>query len=145
VIAGDGPLRESLEAQIARLGIGDRVKLLGYRSDVPNLLRTLDLFVLSSCEEGLGTSVLDAMVCRVPVVATVAGGIPEMVTVGETGSLVPSRDPEALAAGIIEALTCRDLAEARARRAEALVRERFSVDRMVEGNLRVYEELLAAP
>lgn len=145
LIAGDGPLRGLLEAQIARLGIGDRVKLLGYRRDVPNLLRALDLFVISSCEEGLGTSVLDAMVCRVPVVATAAGGIPEMVKPGETGWLVPSRDPEALASAIIDALTDRDGAAARARRAEAVVRERFSVDQMVEGNLRVYEELLAPP
>jgi len=142
VIAGEGELRPVLEARIEALRLGDSVRLLGYRNDVPRLLRALDAFVLSSCEEGLGTSVLDAMACGVPVVATAAGGIPEMVRDGETGLLAPPRDPAALARAIVRILREQVLAQALSRNAAALVRERFTVDRMVEGNLAVYRRVL---
>jgi glycosyltransferase involved in cell wall biosynthesis len=98
--------------------------------------------VLSSKEEGLGTSVLDAMVCERPCAATAAGGIPEMVWHEKTGLLSPIRDPEALAANIVRLFREPDLAQNLARHAKSLVHERFTVDRMVEGNLRVYEDLL---
>ena len=96
-IAGEGDLRDSLVAEHARLQLGDRVRFLGFRDDIPDLLRAADLFVLSSYLEGLGTSVLDAMAAGLPVVATRVGGVPEIVKDGETGILVPPRDPEALA------------------------------------------------
>jgi glycosyltransferase involved in cell wall biosynthesis len=96
-IAGEGGLRDSLTAEHARLELGDRVRFLGFRDDIPDLLRAADLFVLSSYLEGLGTSVLDAMAAGLPVVATRVGGVPEIVKDGETGLLVPPRDPEALA------------------------------------------------
>ena len=143
VIVGEGGLRGAIEDQIARLNVGRAVHLLGFRRDVPHLLRALDAFVLSSKEEGLGTSVLDAMACRVPVVATAGGGIPEMVKDGETGRLVAARDPRALAAAIVRVFQEPQETSAMAARGRALVDERFSVVRMVEGNLRVYEELLS--
>lgn len=96
-IAGEGNLRDSLAAEHVRLKLGDRVRFLGFRDDIPDLLRAADLFVLSSYLEGLGTSVLDAMAAGLPVVATRVGGVPEIVKDGETGMLVPPRDPEALA------------------------------------------------
>ncbi|MBN2307618.1 MAG: glycosyltransferase [Candidatus Hydrogenedentes bacterium] len=144
VIAGEGELRGALETQIERLGIGHAVQLLGYRDDVPRLLRALDAFVMSSKEEGLGTSVLDAMVCGLPVAATAGGGIPEMVADGQTGLLVPVQDPPALAAAIVRLFRDRALARRLGDNAKAMVVDRFTVDRMVEGNLRVYEELLGA-
>ncbi len=143
VIAGDGPLRATLEAQIAARGVGHAVTLLGQRADVPRLLRTLDAFVLSSKEEGLGTSVLDAMACRLPVIACAGGGIPEMVRNGETGYLVPRQQPAALAAAIVRAFTNGDEARALATNATRLLQAQFTADRMVAGNIAVYEEALA--
>lgn len=141
VIAGDGPLRAALEALRDRLALGGRVHFLGYRDDIPRLLRTLDIFVMSSKEEGLGTSVLDAMACGVPVVATAGGGIPEMVRHDTTGWLAPVGDAEALARGIVtlgrDPALCKRLATA----AAAMVHEEFHVDRMVAGNEAVYDEL----
>jgi len=142
VIAGEGEMRGALEARIKALGLERSVTLLGYRKDVPNLMRALDAFVLSSREEGLGTSVLDAMACGLPVVATAAGGIPEMVVHERTGLLGPVGDAEALAREIIRVFRDRALAERLGRAGRDLVRERFTVDRMVEENLRVYEGLL---
>jgi glycosyltransferase involved in cell wall biosynthesis len=142
VIAGEGPLRTELEAHIERLGIGHAVHLLGFRDDVPRILRTLDLFVLSSKEEGLGTSILDAMICEVPVVATAGGGIPEMVQDGVTGLLAPPQSPSELAAAIVRTLHGPHDAKGRATNALAHVLASFTVDRMVDGNIRAYESLL---
>lgn len=142
VIAGEGPLRPRLEAQIARLQIAHAVTLLGERKDVPRLLRSLDLFMMSSHEEGLGTSVLDAMACGAPVVATNAGGIPEMVRDGETGLLVPARDPAALGAAAVRMLCNADLRTSAPANALEMVRNEFTAECMVEGNLSVYRELM---
>jgi len=142
VVAGEGELRPAIEAQIAGLGVGHAVTLLGYRRDVPRLLRTFDAFVLSSKQEGLGTSVLDAMACALPVAATAGGGIPEMVVHEECGLLSPPQDPEALARSIVRLFEDPALARRLGENARARVLDGFTVDRMVEGNLRVYEELL---
>ena len=142
VIAGEGPLRPQLEAQIDRLGVGHAVTLLGLRNDVPRLLRALDLFVMSSREEGLGTSVLDAMACGVPVVATNAGGIPEMVRDGETGLLVPVGDAGALGAAMVRSVRDHSLRASLRTNALRIVTERFTAEAMTRGNLAVYEELV---
>jgi glycosyltransferase involved in cell wall biosynthesis len=114
------------------------VSLAGFRPDVLALLKGLDLFVSSSITEGLGGSILDAMAASRPVVATSAGGIPEVVEHGVTGLLVPPHDAGALADAIVALL--RD--EPRRRRMGeaglARVRARFSVDRMVDETLAVY-------
>lgn len=144
VIAGEGPLRAALEAQIAHLGIGNAVRLLGQRNDVPRLLRALDVFVLSSREEGLGTSILDAMACGVPVVATSAGGIPEMVRDGETGLLAPVGDAAALAAALVRALNDAALRARITAQAGRLLHAHFTADVMARANLDVYNELFAA-
>jgi glycosyltransferase involved in cell wall biosynthesis len=142
LIAGEGELRGALERQIADLGLGETVRLLGHRTDVPRLTRAADLYVSSSWSEGLGTSVLEALACGTPVVAAVAGGVPEMVKPGETGYLVANRDPEALADAICASLSDRENAHRMALNGRQLVEERFVTERMVEGTLRVYEELL---
>jgi glycosyltransferase involved in cell wall biosynthesis len=143
VIGGEGDLRPKLEAQINALGIGAAVHLLGYRKDVPRLLRALDLFVLSSKEEGLGTSVLDAMASGVPVAATDGGGIPEMVKHEETGLLSPTQDAAALAANIVRLLQNASEAAGLADNAQTMVQRHYTAQAMVEGNLRVYEDVLA--
>ena len=142
LIAGEGDLRGALEESIAALELESRVTLLGHRTDVPALARAADLYVSSSWSEGLGTSVLEALACRTPVVAAIAGGIPEMVRDGETGRLVPNRDPAALARAICESLRDRDGTAIMADAGRKLVEDRFTADDMVEGTLRVYESLL---
>ncbi|HEX7485020.1 MAG TPA: glycosyltransferase, partial [Vicinamibacterales bacterium] len=104
LVLGEGELRTSLEQQIKHLHLAQHVVLAGFRADVLAVLKGLDLFVMSSVTEGLGTSLLDAMAADRAVVATRAGGIPEVVVDGETGLLVPPRDARALAAAILELL-----------------------------------------
>ena len=145
VIAGEGPLRSTLEEQIRAHGLEGVVRLIGYRNDVPAILRALDAFVLCSRQEGLGTSLLDAMICGAPVVATAAGGIPELVQHEQTGLLTPVGDSKALADALIRVLTDSQLAQGIAKEAESMIWERFTVDRMVEGNLRAYEDVLDEP
>ena len=144
VICGEGELRPALEEQIKRKHLERHVFLAGFRPDVLELLKGFDLFALSSLQEGLCTSLVDAMAASKAAVATRVGGVPEVVADGETGFLVPARDHEALADRIITLL--KDDAR-RARMGEAALkraRERFTMDRMVEGTLATYERLLGA-
>lgn len=140
-IAGEGSLRDRLEAEHETLGLGERVRLLGFRVDVTALLRAADLFVLSSYLEGLGTSVLDAMAAGLPVVATEVGGVPEVVRHGETGLLVPPRDPEALAGAMSRLAGDPALRDSMGRAGRALARE-FGADRTAGATRALYEELL---
>lgn len=103
-IVGDGPQRRELEAAVANAGCVDRIVFSGFREDVLERIAMMDCFVLPSREEGLGTSILLAQAIGVPVVATVAGGIPDIVTDGTTGLLVRPDDPSSLAAAIERAL-----------------------------------------
>jgi glycosyltransferase involved in cell wall biosynthesis len=141
-IAGDGPDRPALEAEIARLDVAHAVELLGTRGDVDQLLAAADLFVLSSDSEGLPMSVLEAMAAGLPVVASRVGGIPELVGDGETGALVPPRDSAALAAAIRRIAgdpQLRDrLGEAGRRRAET----EFSLETCRQRHLDLYRDLL---
>ena len=134
VIAGDGELRAELE----RLAEGSNVRLLGARDDVPEVLASLDVFAFPSLFEGLCLAVIEAQAAGVPVVATPVGGIRETVVDGETGLVVPAGDPSALAAAIRRLLEDRPAAEAMAAEAKRRVRERFSVERMIEETLRLY-------
>ncbi|MBI3302972.1 MAG: glycosyltransferase [Deltaproteobacteria bacterium] len=92
LIAGDGPLRSVLEQRIQEAGVGERVRLLGERRDVPVLLAAADLYLNTSVSEGLSNSIMEAMAAGVPVLAAAAGGTPELVLDGETGLLFPPRD-----------------------------------------------------
>jgi glycosyltransferase involved in cell wall biosynthesis len=141
LVLGEGELHATLEHQIRHLHLSQHVVLAGFRTDVLGVLKGVDLFVLSSVSEGLGTSLLDAMAADRPVVATRAGGIPEVVVHGETGLLVPPRDPSALAAAILDMLRDPDRRRRFAAAGFARVRERFSADRMVDETLAVYAAL----
>ncbi|HJP36647.1 MAG TPA: glycosyltransferase [Gammaproteobacteria bacterium] len=143
-IAGEGKLRPRVESLVQELSLTNSVRLLGHRDDAPAVIRAADIYVSSSWSEGLGTSVLEGLACGVPVVATVAGGIPEMIRNGETGYLVPNRDSGALAAALLEALNDKDGARKMAVRGPGFVAENFSVERMVADTIGAYEELLEA-
>src|SRR5262249_11167084 len=135
VIVGDGELRGELERQAHELGIGARVLFTGARDDIPDLLASFDVFAFPSLYERLCLAVIEAQAARVPVVATPVGGIRETVVDGETGFLVPPRDPQALAQAIHRLLDDRELARLMALEARARARERFSQDRMVARTL----------
>ncbi len=145
VIAGEGELRQALERQIKEHHLEKHVLLAGFRPDVLSVHKAFDLFVMSSVTEGLGTSLLDAMACAKPVVATTAGGIPEVVADGETGLLVPPRDHHALADAIVRLLNDPALRRRLGEAGLARVREHFTADRMVRDTLRVYARVALHP
>ena len=142
VIAGEGELQAALVQQIRHHHLEKHVILAGFRPDILSLHKAFDVFVLSSVTEGLGTSLLDAMACARPVVATSVGGIPEVVVDGETGFLVPPRDPEALAAAIGRLISDRGLREKMGAAGLARVQSAFSAEHMVRNTLRVYERVV---
>lgn len=143
-LIGEGPLLEPLQRKAEEEGIGDRVFFPGFRRDVPAILRDLDVYVMPSHKEGLGTAILDAMYCGVPVVASEAGGMPELVHHEKTGLLVPPHDSTELAQALIRMLSNPQEAATYAAAGRKLVEEYYTVNRMVSGNIRVYEKLLAA-
>jgi glycosyltransferase involved in cell wall biosynthesis len=135
VIAGEGELRRRLETQVHMLGL-KCVHLLGHLSDPARLILDSDLFVMSSQEEGLGTSVLEAMALGIPVASTTAGGLPEMLA-SEAGLLVPPKDPPALANAVARILEDEDLRKLLVERASGQVL-RFTDRQMAEEVARVY-------
>lgn len=142
-IAGEGPSRAALEREIARRGLGDRFVLLGHRRDVPEVLTDFDVFALSSDYEGMCLAVAEALAVGTPVVATEVGGVPQTVVHGETGLLVPARDPEALARGIRRLLGNRDEARRLAEAGGERVRRLYALDAMVQTTSALYARLLA--
>jgi len=145
VILGEGELREALERLIKEYHLEKHVLLPGFRTDVIGCLKSFDLFVMSSVTEGLGTSLLDAMACARPIVATEAGGIPEVVSHGITGLLVPPRDHGAMADAIIALIADKARRQAMGDAGFARVNEKFTVERMIAGTAAVYARVAGTP
>jgi len=145
IILGEGELREHLEHLVREHHLEKHVLLPGFRTDVLGCIKGLDLFVMSSVTEGLGTSLLDAMACARAIVATRAGGIPEIVEDEVNGLLVPPRDHTALAQAIVRALKDEALRRRMGDAGLARVRERFTVDRMVDETAAVYARVAGTP
>lgn len=129
-LAGDGPDRASLEAQARNLEIERNVRFLGYQSQaqVRELLAQTDVFVMASFAEGVPVVLMEAMAAGVPVVATRIAGVPELVTAGDSGYLVPPADEESLAARITDLLDDPDLRNRFAAAGRAKVERKFDVD-----------------
>ncbi len=146
-LAGDGELRDSLEAEAKQLGVESHVRFLGFRDDVPDLLKAADVFVLPSHMEGLCSTLIDVMIAETPIVSTFAGGIPDLLDrrgdEPAVAILVPPKDPLAIAVSIVSLVQqpdmARELIDAAAHRAAG----NFTDDQMVEGTLAVYREVLA--
>jgi glycosyltransferase involved in cell wall biosynthesis len=145
IIAGEGELRPALERQIKDSHLEKHVLLAGFRPDALSLHKAFDIFVMSSVTEGLGTSLLDAMAAGKPIVATRAGGIPEVVADGETGILVPPRDHDAMAEAIVRLLKDEALRRQMGEAGRARARSLFSAERMVQNTLNVYQRVAMQP
>lgn len=141
---GRGPLQESLQEQINSAELQDKVRLIGFRDDLDKVLPNLDLLVHPAEMEGLGVSLLQAAASGVPIVASAVGGIPEIVRHGMTGLLVPPADVAALESAIDQLISQPDETKKMVVSARQLVAVAFSVPAMVQGNLAVYQRLLAA-
>lgn len=143
LLVGSGPLGGAAAREVERLALGANVHLAGYRPDADSLIGAASVVVLSSAEEGMGSVLLDAMAAGKPVAATAAGGIPDVVGDGETGLLVPPRDPLALGQAIARLLVDRGLAARLGAAGARRVRE-FSIERTGRETMAVYERALAA-
>jgi len=142
IIAGDGPEREPLQAQVASLGLGARVHLIG-RADRPravSLFRGCALFVLPSRQEPQGIVSLEAMACAKPVVAARVGGVPEIVVEGETGLLFPGGDAAALAQSLETLLSDPDRAESLGRAGRARAEGEFTWGRIADQYFEIYRQ-----
>lgn len=137
-IGGIGSLREMLGAEAERLGISERVHFLGVRLDMPRLLAAADVFVMSSVWEGLPMIILEALAARCAIVSTAVGGVPSAVIDGETGVLVPPRDPSALAKGIAKILDDASLRARVVANGRKLFESRFSSEAMTAAYQRLY-------
>lgn len=142
VILGEGELRDHLTRLVHEHRLEKHVFLPGFRTDILGCIKAFDLFVMSSVTEGLGTSLLDAMACRKAIVASRTGGIPEVVADGRNGLLVEPRDAKALAAAMLALLTAAERRDAMAATGDAMVRDRFTVERMVAGTAAIYDQLV---
>jgi L-malate glycosyltransferase len=141
LIAGDGPLRGELEKQAADSGLTGRVRFLGVRSDVPDLLRSADAFALTSVSEAASLTLIEAMAAGLPIVATDVGGNPELVRPDREALLVPRGDDGATAAALGRLLDDRELAARLGSAARARAHEKFRLERTVEAYRRLYRRL----
>jgi len=143
LIAGDGPLRKTIEVMAQKLGIKERVKFLGIRRDIPQLMNAADAYVMSSSWEGMPIVLLEASATELPIVATDVGGNREVVLDGITGFLLPPRNSEALAEAMLRMMNLpeekrREVGKA----ARKHVEENFSLDHVVDLWEALYKELL---
>ncbi len=141
-IAGEGDQREQLEALAAELNLGERVRLLGQRSDLIELYQAFDVFVLSSLREGLPNVVLEALAIEVPVVATSVAGVPRVLENGQNGFIVRSGTPEELAGAISLLLDDEPLRVRFGQAGRRTVEERYSFRVRMEKVKRVYDAVL---
>lgn len=139
---GKGPLEEEFQNICTRSGIAEKVTFAGFREDLDGIFGCLDLLIHPALTEGLGVSLLQAAAAGLPIVATRVGGIPEIVHDGVNGYLIPPGDAPSLADAATRVILDRDLAGKMGEAGRGIANEHFSIDSMVEGNLRVYREVM---
>ncbi|GAB4473999.1 MAG: glycosyltransferase [Anaerolineae bacterium] len=144
VIVGDGPLRDDLQAQAERLGVGGSVYFAGWIDNAHRLMPACDLVVIPSRSEGFGLVTLEAMGCSLPVIATRVMALPEIVVDGETGLLVPPDDPAALAAALDSLLGDPARAAAYGQAGYRRLLSSFTVEKMVDATAALYNEIIGA-
>lgn len=141
VWAGGGPLQKDLEDQAKKLGVRDHIHILGFRSDIRELVGEFDLFVLPSLWEGFPNVVLEVMACGKPIVATAVDGTPEAVIDGETGFLVPSKQPVPLADAIVKMLSKSSQLDKMGKAGRKRVETHFTLDKQVDAFASLFQDL----
>ncbi len=144
LVVGEGPLRQQSIALLEDSGCLELAELPGARSDVPDLMRKMDLFVLPSLAEGISNTILEAMATGLPVIATNVGGNPELVEEGLTGSIVPPSDPETMAQSMLTYLAEPGLLARQSSAARSRTEDKFSLESMVRAYMKVYDDQRAA-
>jgi glycosyltransferase involved in cell wall biosynthesis len=142
LFAGSGPERDALERLAKSSGLGERVRFLGHREDVPRIMAALDVLVHPTTAEGFGLVLLEGMVQATPIVATRVGSLPEIVIDGETGLLVPPRDPTALGAALLALLEDRARLAAVGRAGRERYERCFRLERMIGETIDIYRRVL---
>ncbi len=142
LLAGEGKEKAYLEQRAVRIGVQRDVVFLGFVSNIPSFLNGIDLFVLPSLNEGLGVSVIEAMAAGKPVVASLVGGVPELVQHRLTGLLVPPGDPQALAQALAQLLGDPSLMDSMGAMARKRVQRDLTMEQMAKKNEEFYYELL---
>lgn len=142
LLVGDGPLRSTLQQQALDAGIAEVTWFAGDRSDVARLLQCMDVFVLPSLAEGISNTLLEAMACALPVVATRVGGTPELITQNEQGLLVPAADPQELALALSRVLGDAGLRQRLGNSGRRKVEQHFNWDTTVNRYADIYRALL---
>jgi glycosyltransferase involved in cell wall biosynthesis len=143
IIAGDGELRDELTAYAATLGLADRVRLIGWRRDLPTIYAATNVFLLTSRNEGTPVALIEAMASAVPGVSTDVGGVRDVIGGNDTGRTAPFGDADGLAKAINELLASKDLREAMGLRARDRVLAHYDITRLVGDIATLYRELLS--
>ncbi|PWB55436.1 MAG: glycosyltransferase family 1 protein [Nitrosomonadales bacterium] len=143
IFAGDGPQHKNISRAIEEKNLTKHVLLLGLRRDIPKILETIDLFVLPTLEEALGTSFLEAMAMKKPVIGTRVGGVPEVINEGKNGLLVNPGDAAELASAVIHLLKNPALAQSMGEQGRTFATTEFTVDRMCLRMHELYQTLLS--
>lgn len=141
-IVGEGEQRKAIEKEVAALGLGGNIRLLGNRYDVAELLSASDVFILTSVSEGIPLTLIEAMLSRVPCVCTDVGGVPEVLENGKTGLLGKARDAAGLGNAVVRVISDSVLAERMARSAVAVASEKFSETKMHDAYSCIYSDML---
>jgi glycosyltransferase involved in cell wall biosynthesis len=144
LLVGDGPQRAELEAQVSRLGLERRVRFMGVRRDVPDILAAASVFCLNSLSEAASLTLMEAMAAGVPEVVTNVGGNPEIVRDGVDGLLVERRDATGLAAAILRLLDAPEFARSAGASGAARARDVYRIDRTVERYFELYARMTAS-
>ncbi|MCB9195317.1 MAG: glycosyltransferase family 4 protein [Flavobacteriales bacterium] len=141
-IIGEGELKIDIENYIKKVGISNSIIMTGFRKDIRDIFREIDVFLMTSKEEGLGSTNLDAFANQVPVVATSGGGIPEVILHKETGLLAPIKSPDILADYVYQLLTDKGLREKVTTIATTSLHQRFTKEVMAKQTMILYQEVI---
>ncbi|MGD8535119.1 MAG: glycosyltransferase family 4 protein [Candidatus Aminicenantes bacterium] len=141
LLAGGGPLKENLQKKANEAGVGKNIVFLGWRDDIARILAVFDVFLLPSLNEGMGRVLVEAMAHGIPIVASDVGGIPDLVTHGKNGFLVPPKNPEELAKHIQILIENKDIRRKMGEAGKKMA-QRYSHESMVKNIAALYEELL---
>ncbi|MFC1655424.1 glycosyltransferase family 4 protein [Patescibacteria group bacterium] len=142
VIAGSGGEREELETLVKKEGVMDHVTFLGFKKDIPHLMKASDVFVLPSIKEAFGLVILEAMAAELPIVASDVGGIPEIIKNGENGTLVPPHDEEKLAKAIVKLMADPNLIEKYVTTGFETLKKTFDAKMMAKNTEAIYDKVL---